>query len=501
MRTKLLGPPGTGKTTRLLDIVDRELVAEVKPEEVCYVSFTKRAADEARERACKKFNLREKEFPYFRTLHSLAFHHLCMSPIQVMGWNDYMVLCKQLGITITSRKMNDEWAYSGTVTKGDRLFFLENLARTTKLSLRQTWEKFVNDDIDFRELELVALTIKAYKESRYKFDFTDMIQKFVEHGSSPKFKTLIVDEAQDLSKLQWEMVDILEKNSKEMWVAGDDDQAIYTWAGADVNHFIELEAQTEVLNHSYRLTCGVKLLADKLSARMTTRLKKPYKPRNDANGITRLNDYVNINMKEGTWLLLARNIYALSEYVKHCIHKGYLFESKLNPDFNPESWEAIRYWEALRKGQSLPVSCIKLVYQFMQTKKRITFGAKTKLDLLPEHQMIDLIELVKNYGCLTTDIWEFALNKLTQTEVSYYTAAIRNGESLDAPARIRIGTIHSMKGAEADNVVLECDMSPKTYREYERNQDNEHRVWYVAVTRAKEKLYLINPKTQYFYNL
>jgi len=501
MRTIVLGPPGTGKTTRLLDIVDREFTNEIMPNEICYVSFTKRAADEAKERASKKFRIKEKNLLYFRTLHSLAFQHLCISPSQVMGWNDYMNLCKMLNLTISSKKITDEWAYSGTTTKGDRLFFLENLSRTTKLPLRKTWERFINDDIDFKELELVAETIRQYKEVRFKLDFTDMLQRFVDNGTSPRFKMLIVDEAQDLSKLQWDMVDILEKRSDESWIAGDDDQAIYTWAGADVEHFISLEGQQEVLNHSYRLPGGVKTLADKIAGRVKNRLKKPYNAKNNANGVIRINDFNTLNMKEGTWLLLARNLYALSDYVKYCIRKGYLFESKINPDFNPETWDAIRWWEALRAGKSLPASCIRVIYNYMQIKTRVVFGCKKKLELIPEHEELDLLALIHKYGCLTTDAWEFALNKLSRTEVSYYQAAIRNGESLEESARIRISTIHSMKGAEADNVVLDCDVAIKTYKEYEKNPDSEHRVWYVGVTRTKTNLYLINPKTQYFYNI
>ena len=75
---KIFGPPGAGKTTYLLNVVDQELAAGVSPHSIGYFSFTRKAAHEARDRAVAKFpklNPRT-DFPYFRTLHSLAFHVL-----------------------------------------------------------------------------------------------------------------------------------------------------------------------------------------------------------------------------------------------------------------------------------------------------------------------------------------------------------------------------------------------------------------------------------------
>ena len=75
MKTIVLGPPGTGKTTTLLNKVD-DYLKHTDPDKVGYFAFTQKAAYEARERAVKKFNLEEDDLPYFRTLHSLAFRRL-----------------------------------------------------------------------------------------------------------------------------------------------------------------------------------------------------------------------------------------------------------------------------------------------------------------------------------------------------------------------------------------------------------------------------------------
>ena len=75
MKTIVLGPPGTGKTTTLLKKVDHYL-KETDPDKIGYFAFTQKAAYHARDEAIKKFNLAEDDLPYFRTLHSLAFRKL-----------------------------------------------------------------------------------------------------------------------------------------------------------------------------------------------------------------------------------------------------------------------------------------------------------------------------------------------------------------------------------------------------------------------------------------
>ena len=72
---RIFGPPGTGKTTTLLDIVDKSLSAGVPSQQMAFFAFTRKAANEAKERACQRFGLDPRsDQSYFRTMHSLAFH-------------------------------------------------------------------------------------------------------------------------------------------------------------------------------------------------------------------------------------------------------------------------------------------------------------------------------------------------------------------------------------------------------------------------------------------
>ena len=95
---KLFGPPGTGKTTKLLKYVKTFLKLGTPIDKIGYFAFTKKAANEAIDRATSKFEYEEKDFEWFRTLHSMAFKQLNLTTKSVMKDRDYKVLGKTLQI-------------------------------------------------------------------------------------------------------------------------------------------------------------------------------------------------------------------------------------------------------------------------------------------------------------------------------------------------------------------------------------------------------------------
>ncbi len=74
-----------------------------------------------------------------------------------------------------------------------------------------------------------------YKKEYALVDYNDMILKFIKSDLSPKFDVVFIDEAQDLSLMQWNMAKTIWNKTEDSFIAGDDDQAIFRWAGADVD--------------------------------------------------------------------------------------------------------------------------------------------------------------------------------------------------------------------------------------------------------------------------
>lgn len=493
----ILGPPGTGKTTTLMNIIERLLEKGVKPDEIGFISFTKKATAEARDKARNRFGFSADDLPYFRTIHSLAFRQLGLSRQQVMQHNHYQELADEVGVEITGRNTGEDGTLTG-MAKGDKLRFLEGMARIRCVPLKQQWEEASDDDIGWYELDHFARSLMEYKNEMGLIDYTDMLEEMRTTGFCPKLKALLVDEAQDLSKLQWQVVERLMQHAEQVYIAGDDDQAIFRWAGADIDYFIGLDADVRVLDQSYRIPSVVHDLSNGIISRVSKRREKDFRPAGHQGSISYHNDIEHVDMSSGKWLLLARNVYMLKELVDLCHREGYAYECQGLTPRKSEALTAIRAWERLRKGATVTPEQAKLIYDHM-SKRMIEHGFKELKQLTED--IITLDVLVQKYGLKTRAIWHQALDKISDEEKEYFLAALRQGESLTGESRIQISTIHGSKGGEADNVLLLTDMSPKTYNSFQENQDDESRVFYVAATRAKQHLHIIMPRTQRYFDL
>ena len=498
----IFGPPGTGKTTDLLNTVDLLLNDGVPPERIGFIAFTRKAANEARDRAVERFNMTPDRFPWFRTLHSFAFNRMGYGRNNVMGMNDYLKICQVLGLCITFKTTGEDGTFNGQ-TKGDRLFFAENMARATKVPLRQYWEEHPDEDIYWYELERLSTVLSDYKRENDKVDFTDIIMKFNQAGDEvmPDLHTLIVDEAQDLTPLQWEMVHKLVGNVEEVYIAGDDDQAIFRWAGADVEHLIKLDGHRRILTKSYRVPSKIQEKASEVAARISSRVEKVWEPRELGGEVHYHTSIEHIDMSEGSWLLLGRNVYLLDQFVEHCSREGFIFDCITGSPIRGASFRAIKHWEELRQGQRIRMAEVVNIYDHMSTKVGVVHGFKRRVEEANPNMTVSIDELRDNWGLATDAIWHQALDKLAPHEVEYFIAAMKRGERLLREPRIKINTIHGVKGGEADNVVILTDMAERTYREYQQFPDDEHRVWYVAITRARNNLFIIQPSTNRNYTL
>lgn len=472
---RIFGPAGTGKTTYLINELKALFKKGVEPNRIAFVSFTNRAVTELVERCSAEFtNINKEDFIYFRTIHSLCFKFL--SGKKVIKQSEISKLAKSQGLEVSYYKNIEDG--SGT-KKGDKVLTIESLARLKLISLEQQWKESNFVDLPFHVISNWCEIYKDHKMQNNLIDFTDMLE-FYEHELDVDY--IFIDECQDLSPLQWEVMDIAARKTDTVYIAGDDDQSIYSWAGAEIDYILNIKAQKDiVLPKSYRLPEAIYNKSSGILNRIKNRKSKKYTHNGKKGQIDTVFDFKTISYKdESDCLLLVRNRWQLKEVKTHLEHEGipyYLFGQS---SLESSEIEALIYWEHIRKGRELPPRQFKKMSKHSKILNKLISVSQipTEFYEMAWYDILDLIPLeIKNY----------------------IRRILANGYNLFDKPKIKLSTIHQSKGGEADTVVLFTDVSNMVWENIWN--DNEHRVWYVAVTRAKNKLIIIQEQSNKFYKI
>jgi superfamily I DNA/RNA helicase len=500
MTTKIiLGPPGTGKTEYLLRRVEEELANDIQPQEIGYFSYTKKAAREARDRALVKFpHLDKKHFKYFRTLHSLAFQELGLSTKDVMRDVNYKELSQILGIKLknTNSRSND-----GLAIQDEPYSQIIDLARVRNVSLREQFNISGHLDGGWLKLKYIADGIEEYKKERNLFEFTDMIVKFNNQEICPELKVLIIDEAQDLAPIQWTMAKKLIAYAGKTYVAGDDDQSIYRWAGVDPDDLINLDGDRYILDQSWRVPRKIHDAATTLIKRVKNRIPKIWNSKSDEGVIKYHSTPFDTNLHEGQWLVLGRDRYTLDRVENEMKARGFFFSRLYNgesvPSVSRKRLNAINAWTDLTmRDKEIELDRVRTIYHYLEVNKQVKHGFKTMPnasdDILYTYDMLE-----KDFGLLVPKdkIWHKVLDFPLSDKV-YIISLLRRKENLNRAPRITLSTIHGSKGGEADNVMLLTELPRVIDENYFQNKDDERRVFYVGMTRAKKELHIVRSQTE-----
>jgi DNA helicase-2/ATP-dependent DNA helicase PcrA len=485
---KIFGPPGTGKTTRLLSIVEEAMANRVQPERIAYMSFTKKASDEAITRAKERFGFREERMPWFKTLHSMAFHAVHARRDDIMQEDHFQELGRILGFQFTS--LDDEYSMMPMGTAlGDKAARIEALSRVRQVSLQQQWDDSNYRDVNWEAVEQWSEGLKKFKHERGMMDYNDLLEQFDETIDVDMF---IIDEAQDLSPLQWNVVRKAARNAKAIYLAGDDDQCIYGWAGADVSRFLRMKATTEVLPVSFRLPAKVQRLANRVSSRIQVRQEKAWESRAEEGRVDYTRSETSLNLSEGTWLLLCRNRSFLKRYVELLHMSGYSYMKDGRHSTDNAVTRGIMAWEAWRKGRAVKPTEVKAIVALLPELEKFS----PREDVLMKDAPLREATRKKN--------WMEALD-VEPRQREYIRACLSNGERLTARPRITISTIHMAKGGEADHVALIPDITQQPWNaltgDNEERADEEQRVLYVGITRARQSLTILQPQTNRHYTI
>jgi len=462
---KIYGPPGTGKTFRLIRRVKAYARKGVPLHKIGYFAFTRKAAEEAR----KRIDVSEKEVPYFQTLHAFCYHLLGLKEEDIVQPYHYEDLGKKLNIRVSfTDKYNEEETHF--LTCNNPYFQMIQKAINKNITIRQEFDLNEHDkkEIDFDTLNHIHRNLILYKGKNNIVDFNDIIKEVIKSDKIPQFKAIFIDEAQDLSPLQWQLYDKLKEHCDQIYLAGDDDQAIYAWAGADVNRFIKEPGKERVLRRSRRVSKSVQEQSTIPVSRISgIRKQKNYLPRNYKGECQHISDLNQIDLSKGKWLILTRTKSNLLDIMKDLKRKNFYYQSN--------------------KGKSFKVG----MYEAAAAYTKWTMN-----ELLNEKEISAVKEYIPN-GSWNVNIPWYDIFIADQKEILYLRNLIASKENLKEKARIWLSTIHAIKGGEEDNVILSLHQGRTVQQGIKLSvdkQDEEHRVWYVGITRARNNLYKLRAK-------
>ena len=518
IRTIIPGPPGTGKTHRLVNHYLEKEINEFKtePEKIIYIAFGNAGVDEADK----------------RIKHSLLY----VSTMHRLGTRECKIITnKQLLTGKNWRRFknypnHEQWQNMSFETKVDSTgapiyedihMRIITYAKAKKISIQEAaiqLDKHVTTDLFLTEQ--LAQDLKTFKKETKMVEFSDMISLFIgqDKMKDPSsqisdIEAVFLDEAQDLSPAQWDMFFYIEKHCKRSYIAGDDDQTIYTFQGADPKIFMELgtknlpegwKAIKDEQVKSRRVPRKIYAKALEVLSQISKRLPKNWEPR-DAEGEVIENYYLeDIDFTEGNWMLLAQTNDLLSEIGKHFYDLGLRFSGKVNKKLPNKILEGYRVWTNLNNGGTVPSEDAKIVYEeFLNYHaKHVSWGYSSG-NSLDKVETVNLKDLQKNHGLLVTGSWE-QLHIADETK-DYIKLLLNKGDTLLKDSRIKLLTLHGSKGKECDNVVLCLDYGTETqikpYLEACRDPDSQHRLIFVGITRAKQRLYILPPLYDQYYTI
>lgn len=453
---RVFGSPGSGKTTKLLEIYGEELSRGIAPEDIAFVTFTRKGVAEGKSRVIKKYALSHDQVKNFRTLHSMAFYLGGHSREEILDKDSLERINYILGTNITGEnyKKRDRQQTDDVYVEAHGVS--RNNPDTRHSAIRKP-------SFDLKKAKKIEQYYSLAKQSVGKLDFTDLLEELANGDNKARVKVAFIDEAQDLTPLQWAGVRKIFSDVERLYIAGDDDQALYHWNGASVAEFLETPATDIVLEKSYRLPRNIWTIANRIAEGISYRKDKIYQPVAEGGEVWLVDELKDLplNQKED-WLILARDNNKLVDVRKHlneCLlpysEEGRTWTGKNNANL-------ITLYESIRKGESSE-----------------TEESKAKLSKVYK-------------GTDFKDPWHKAFDWPNYKKDFFLRYFLRHGTYTPTESGVEIGTFHSSKGGEADNVVVILDHTKIVAEEKLINPDNEMRCLYVASTRAKRRLFYVD---------
>lgn len=267
----LLSQAGSGKTRALMAEIENELKTR-RSEEIAFVTYTKKGVEEGVRRACNAMNLSPDDLPYFCTLHALTFRALGYKRDQVFNRIQQNKFNKKYGYNLNVCEVSSR--YNVHPTKDTEYFNMYEAIRSGSI----TSEQYASSEIDMEYLHHFAHDYEEFKVQECLTDFTDCLVHYVQNGVTLPVKVAMIDECQDITALQWKVIEIAFAKAEKIFIAGDENQCLYTYNGARPDFLINFakKFQTEYLSISHRIPKQVYYLAKGIVDLIDDKTEKPF---------------------------------------------------------------------------------------------------------------------------------------------------------------------------------------------------------------------------------
>jgi superfamily I DNA/RNA helicase len=500
-RTTLFGPPGSGKTTTLSKWA-RQAAKKHGGENIMVCSLTKTAATEIQSRNTDvpKENVGTLHAHCYRAVtEEYGGKYKVISDRDVKEFNEGKHSIFKLPM---QRTMTDDVV----APAGETMISQCDLHRSRMIPM---------DRWNSRQRQFWGL-YQSWKGINKLIDFTDMIEMAYEHIDCP-LDYIILDEAQDSSALEYALLEKWASQAEGVVIAGDDDQAAYEWRGASVDSFLNFSEDHRVLPRTYRLPKRVKEYADRWIHQVSNRKEKSYDSTAEIGQVTELDTRDPAHIAEivsslsGSTMILTTCGYMLRPFIRE-------LQNLNTPYHNPyrRVGEYSSEWNPLIEGTSSSVTVADSVRSFIKPPWSYETAYHWIRDVSASHLRHGTKALLKrersNESLVPLDVmssWlgESGLMSALNGDIGWWISTIKDPKkreairmrwnliknSGDKKPQVIVGTIHSVKGGQADNVVLMPDLSSAGKTAYLNAPDPVIRQMYIGMTRAKDKLFLALP--------
>ena len=305
--TVVFGGAGTGKTSWLANKY-AELLDTYEPEDIVFLSYTKRQVTHGKRKVKGKTHINMSKLTSFQTVHALS---------KKSYKKNYEVLDDVIGFKMSKFLDVDMLPVIRGINYMKNIMTDNDAIGANKAGM---------DLKTFQKRKLFYESVKSGM-SNYEqmIDFADMIENAIDTNYKNPAKILILDEAQDFSPLQWRAIYSAFKDVEEMYVAGDPMQALYRFSGGFSNYMYDIRCdETIILDQSHRCCKPVTDMATLIANQMERHTEVPLpKPMRDCfavfypdKNIFSLFSAVNYSRRHGYKVMILANTYYQLELTK-----------------------------------------------------------------------------------------------------------------------------------------------------------------------------------------